>query len=144
LCGSVGELKTIDLSLVDDEMKGSDDQPESKLSEIDVILIVDKMLDSKECGTPYIVFPKKWRIEQSQLLDRFLATYNRVMKEREIVCDCCGENFCGTADKPWVCKDVGETFGTYNITCFCCKKNFCDDCAEKDIKELCQKCDQRY
>ncbi|KAL3764635.1 hypothetical protein ACHAWO_010439 [Cyclotella atomus] len=112
---SKSELKTIDLSLVDDEMKGSDDQPESNLSEIDVVVILDKMLDSKECGTPYIVFPKKWRIEQSQLLDRFLATYNRVMKEREIVCGCCGQNFCGTADKPWVCKDVGETFGTKQL-----------------------------
>jgi hypothetical protein len=143
LCGSPNKLRLLDLSLVEDEMKGSDDQPESKLSKIDVIPILDRLLDSKECSKPYIIFPKKWRKEGSQLLGRFLAKYNRVMKEREIVCDCCKKNFCGTSEKSWVCKTVGETFGTHNVTCFSCKDNFCDDCAEEHLKELCQKCDQR-
>jgi hypothetical protein len=144
LCDSADELRTLDLSLVSDEVKGSDDQPESKLSKIDFIPILDRLLDSEKCAKPNIIFPKKWRKEGSQLLGRFIAKYNRVMREREVVCDCCEKNFCGTAEKSWICKTVGETFGTYNLTCFSCKINFCDDCAEEHLQELCQKCDQRY
>jgi hypothetical protein len=124
LFSSAEKLRGLDMSIIADEMEGSDDQPESKLSKIDVFPILDRLLDSEKCAKPYIIFSKKWRKEGSQLLGRFLAKYNRVMKEREIGCDCCKKNFCGTAEKTWICKKVGETFGTYNITCFDCKNDF--------------------
>lgn len=143
LCRSADKLGTLDLSLVADDMKTSHIQPESKLSKIDVIPILDRLLDSGKSVLPYIIFPKKWRKEGSQLLGRFLAKYNRVMKEREIVCYSCKKNFCGTGEKSYICKTVGATFGTYNITCFCYKHSFCDDCADEKMQELCQKCDRR-
>jgi hypothetical protein len=45
LYGSADKLRTLDLSLVARKMKGSDDQPDSKLSKIDVIPILDRLLD---------------------------------------------------------------------------------------------------
>ena len=84
LRGSI-HLESIDLSLVGTRCSPNLN-PEAKLSKMDVIPILDSILDAEGCTLKHVQFPKKWRMEQSQLLGRFLAKYNRVMNSRNIVC----------------------------------------------------------
>ena len=153
-------LEQLDLSLVGVRENINLD-PEPQLSKTDVIPILDSILDSEECGLysdPFsIKFPKKWRVERSLLLVRFLAKYNRLMNTRGITCSgyttkedgrsygpC--EDICqGTTERPWISKS-GDTFGTFKFTCHDCGCSYCsDECAEGDIhKALCQRCETKY
>ena len=148
-------LEQLDLCLVEKKDKPNGIDLELKISKSDVIPILDSILDVEGSSLKHIKFPKKWRVERSQLLGRFLAKYNRVMNARGITCSghrlqggewskC--EKVChGTSEIPWINKG-GDLFGEHNFTCYTCCRSYCTDvCAEYVIpEELCAKCDGKH
>lgn len=116
----------------------NDAETESILSDDAVIPILESIIEEREKPL-YFTLPKKWCVEQSELLTIFLRKYNKLMNSRNI--SCCMEpsdededgvhctNICrGTDERPWV-NLAGGNFGMHNMTCDSCFDTFCGECA---------------
>ena len=147
-------LEQIDLSLVGAEgtWNESPDLPfVPDISSEVVIPILDSIIDVEGSALEHIQLPKKWRVEQSDLLRHFLARYNRALNSRELTCSHkqrykdppCGETCHDFEDTPLVPHDVEhQDFGIQHFTCYECQKHFCEEHSEWMVPGVCEICEK--
>ena len=160
-------LEMINLSLV---RWGEESETEVGLDETVVLPILESIIDAEGCSLGHIQFPKKWRIEQSDSLRRFLEKCNEAVHRHKFTCSArrwvvmspsqgggwhsgkgefgaypkCGNLCRGTAEQPWFSLD-GDDFATHNFSCSQCRDIFCSECVDDFFpNEMCERCDKKY
>ena len=137
-------LERIDLSLVGDH-ESPNITPEPPISAVEVIPILNSILNTEWNSLVHVQLPKKWRDEESDILNHFLKKFDRQMNHRRFHCSK-GCGICeGSDDYPLVQLD-GESshYGVNSITCYQCTNQYCSRCYLRGRIDFCPCCDKFY
>ncbi len=146
LCGST-VLQQIDLSLAKVGQK-PDINPEPKISEHQVVPILNSIINARNNSLRHLQLPKKWRAKRppDDQLDSFLEKYEEVRENRRESCPKCDEEFGRGEHLRWEHGFIHtmscEWYGLHNNTCYSCLSLFCtsESCADIDEENDVQFC----
>jgi len=155
LMGSAVVLERIDLSLVGD-YENPTITPEPPISVTVVVPILNSIIERNNNVLVHVQLPKKWRIERSNLLTRFLQRFDRQLNSHRYLCSGCEDGeVCQRYENEYelvywgqgVHNDTGWLqlqYGTVSLSCYECEKNFCFGCEQQCHFSFCRTCDKYY
>jgi hypothetical protein len=122
----------------------------------DVVPILENIIETEGNSLVQIQLPKKWRVEQRNILTAFLARYDSALNRRRLVCSgshC--ERICeGTNDFSLVSINTavpsstrryeGLAYGMNCITCSQCTSSYCSRCQNGIWCMFCKTCEKIY
>ena len=148
-------LERIDLSLVG-QHENPVIEPEPSITAENVVPILDSIIAREGSSLRHVQWPKKLRVEKSDILSLFLERYDQYLHGLRIVCSGsgCGEICQGTDDDPWVHKSEcdcwaghndgrRDEYGMQSLTCYQCTKHFCGGCHNYEV-DFCMCCEKNF
>ena len=139
-------LEQIDLSIVKGNANHLDEPvPLPRISEQDVVPILNSIIDATGNSLRQVQLPKKFRDEPSAIMDDFIERYDELLEERGGICDNCDfdepwGNMDGSGN-PWVFEDhESPSYGLQNYTCYECTSHVCVDIC----LQFCTNCEKSY
>jgi len=155
LTGSI-VLERIDLSLVGDH-ENPTITPEPPISVSIVVPILNSIIEREDNVLVHVQLPKKWRVERSDVLTRFLQRFDIVLTRRRCECSRCDRICEGDWRQDYEslfnklvhwqeCRFKGyERYGMVAMSCFQCKENFCLRCGwNGEGASYCMRCEKFY
>ena len=147
-------LERIDLSLVGD-YENPNVTPEPPISVELVVPILNSIVEREDNVLVHVQLPKKWRMERSNILTRFLQRFDEVLNGRRYSCSGCADGeICKRYEneyelvywgQDWLHNEVNvETYGTVSLSCYLCEKNFCGICEYNCEFSFCKTCEKYY